>query len=199
MVSSEALPRTIHRSPTPLVNERHPGGVSTIVHNQPPTHPLGNGSMRLPQHVQPDSLYESEAARNMLPRDRTSAVTRLFEAHYVSLVRMARPLVDDRETAEDVVMDAFTSLVQAEAGVSADQARDAIRALQRAAEPARAREQLTRGTPQRPINSHRFPDPVIGAAYVPGLRVTLNCGHDSRDGEAGYCVATGGLRERLSA
>ncbi len=66
--------------------------------------------MRLQQHVPPDSLSESEATRNMLPRDRTSAVTMLFEAHYVSLVRMARLLVDDRETAEDVVMDAFTSL-----------------------------------------------------------------------------------------
>ncbi len=46
----------------------------------------------------------------MLPRDRTSAVTALFEAHYATLVRMARLLVDDRETAEDVVMEAFTSL-----------------------------------------------------------------------------------------
>jgi RNA polymerase sigma-70 factor (sigma-E family) len=37
-------------------------------------------------------------------------VTALFEEHYASLVRMARLLVDDRETAEDVVMDGFTSL-----------------------------------------------------------------------------------------
>jgi DNA-directed RNA polymerase specialized sigma24 family protein len=37
-------------------------------------------------------------------------VTALFEEHYASLVRMARLLVDDRETAEDVVMDAFASL-----------------------------------------------------------------------------------------
>jgi RNA polymerase sigma-70 factor (sigma-E family) len=103
-------------NPTPLVNQWHPGGVSTIVHNQPPTHrlecvdPLGNGSMRLPLRVLPDSLSESEVAQTMLPRDRTSAVTALFEEHYVGLVRMARLLVDDRETAEDVVMDAFTSL-----------------------------------------------------------------------------------------
>ena len=66
--------------------------------------------MRLPQHVLPGSLSESEVARMMLPRDRTSAVTMLFEEHYTSLVRMARLLVDDHETAEDVVMDAFTSL-----------------------------------------------------------------------------------------
>jgi RNA polymerase sigma-70 factor (sigma-E family) len=66
--------------------------------------------MRLPLRVPPDSITESEVARRVLPRDRTSAVTALFEEHYAGLVRMARLLVDDRETAEDVVMDAFTSL-----------------------------------------------------------------------------------------
>jgi RNA polymerase sigma-70 factor (sigma-E family) len=66
--------------------------------------------MRLPQLVPPASMTESDVARKVLPRDRTSAVTALFEEHYASLVRMARLLVDDRETAEDVVMDAFTSL-----------------------------------------------------------------------------------------
>lgn len=66
--------------------------------------------MRLPLRVPPDSLTESEVEPSVLARDRTSAVTELFEAHYASLVRMARLLVDDRETAEDVVMDAFTSL-----------------------------------------------------------------------------------------
>jgi len=55
-------------------------------------------------------MTESEVARKVLPRDRTSAVTALFEEHYTSLVRLARLLVDDRETAEDVVMDAFASL-----------------------------------------------------------------------------------------
>ena len=66
--------------------------------------------MPLPLRVPPNSVTESEVARKVLPRDRTSAVTTLFEEHYASLVRMARLLVDDRETAEDVVMDAFTSL-----------------------------------------------------------------------------------------
>jgi RNA polymerase sigma-70 factor (sigma-E family) len=66
--------------------------------------------MRLPLRVPPDSLTDSEVRRNVLPRDRTRAVTALFEEHYASLVRMARLLVDDREAAEDVVMDAFTSL-----------------------------------------------------------------------------------------
>jgi RNA polymerase sigma-70 factor (sigma-E family) len=99
----------------PLVNEKDPSGVSTIVRNQLPTHrlacvdSLGDGSMRLPLRVPPDSLTDSEVA-SVLPRDRTSAVATLFEVYYVSLVRMARLLVDDRETAEDVVMDAFTSL-----------------------------------------------------------------------------------------
>ncbi len=66
--------------------------------------------MPLPLRGPSDSLIGSDLARNLLSRDRTSAVTELFEAHYASLVRMARLLVDDRETAEDVVMDAFTSL-----------------------------------------------------------------------------------------
>jgi RNA polymerase sigma-70 factor (sigma-E family) len=86
-----------------------------IVHNQPATQldgvdSLGDGSMRLPQLAPPASMTESEVAPKGLPRDRSNAVTALFEEHYVSLVRMARLLVDDRETAEDVVMDAFTSL-----------------------------------------------------------------------------------------
>jgi DNA-directed RNA polymerase specialized sigma24 family protein len=64
--------------------------------------------MPLPLRPRSDSVSASEVTRNVVSRDRTSAVTALFEVHYVSLVRMARLLVDDRETAEDVVMDAFT-------------------------------------------------------------------------------------------
>ncbi len=41
--------------------------------------------MRVPLRVPPDSMTESEVVRNVLPRDRTSAVTALFEAHYASL------------------------------------------------------------------------------------------------------------------
>jgi DNA-directed RNA polymerase specialized sigma24 family protein len=66
--------------------------------------------MLLPQRIPSDSLTESEVQQKVLPRDRASAVTALFEEHYASLVRMARLLVDDLETAEDVVMDAFTNL-----------------------------------------------------------------------------------------
>lgn len=42
--------------------------------------------------------------------DRRTAVSELFTIYYAPLVRMARCLVDDVETAEDVVMDAFTAL-----------------------------------------------------------------------------------------
>jgi RNA polymerase sigma-70 factor (sigma-E family) len=102
-------------SPTSLVNEKDPSGVSTIVHSQPTQRldgvdSFGNGSMPLPLRVPPDSVTESEVSPKALPRDRAGAVTALFEEHYIGLVRMARLLVDDRETAEDVVMDAFTSL-----------------------------------------------------------------------------------------
>jgi RNA polymerase sigma-70 factor (sigma-E family) len=41
---------------------------------------------------------------------RSEMLTTLFDQHYVHLVRTARLLVDDRETAEDVVMEAFISL-----------------------------------------------------------------------------------------
>ena len=45
-----------------------------------------------------------------LPRDRTVAAAELFNAHYAPLVRTARLLVSDQETAEDVVMDAYAAL-----------------------------------------------------------------------------------------
>lgn len=45
-----------------------------------------------------------------LPADRDSAVTALFMAHHKRLVGLARVLVDDQQTAEDVVQDAFGQL-----------------------------------------------------------------------------------------
>ena len=42
--------------------------------------------------------------------DRDAAMAACFAAHYSRLVRIALLLVDDRETAEDVVMDAFVGL-----------------------------------------------------------------------------------------
>ena len=44
------------------------------------------------------------------PRSRGAAVTTLFHLHYRRLVSLACLLVDDRETAEEVVQDAFESL-----------------------------------------------------------------------------------------
>jgi RNA polymerase sigma-70 factor (sigma-E family) len=45
-----------------------------------------------------------------LPRSRSALVTLLFHSHYQRLVGLAGLLVDDRETAEEVVQDAFESL-----------------------------------------------------------------------------------------
>ncbi|HSK27154.1 MAG TPA: SigE family RNA polymerase sigma factor [Jiangellales bacterium] len=45
-----------------------------------------------------------------LPRDREEAVTAMFVAHHARLVGLARLLVDDLGTAEDVVQDAFAAL-----------------------------------------------------------------------------------------
>jgi RNA polymerase sigma-70 factor (sigma-E family) len=45
-----------------------------------------------------------------LSADRTEAVTELFQMHYPQLVRLARFLVDDPETAEDVEMEAYAAL-----------------------------------------------------------------------------------------
>ncbi len=52
----------------------------------------------------------AEVADRSLPPDRDEAVTALFHAHWTSLVRLARLLVHDTETAEDVVQDAFAHL-----------------------------------------------------------------------------------------
>lgn len=45
-----------------------------------------------------------------LPLDRDAAVTALFRAHYARMLALARLLVDDQPTAEDVVQDAFGEL-----------------------------------------------------------------------------------------
>ena len=44
------------------------------------------------------------------PADRDSAITALFVAHHRRLVGLARLLVDDQQTAEDVVQEAFGQL-----------------------------------------------------------------------------------------
>jgi RNA polymerase sigma-70 factor (sigma-E family) len=50
------------------------------------------------------------APDDALPPGRDEAVTVLFHTHWASLVRLARLLVDDVETAEDVVQEAFAQL-----------------------------------------------------------------------------------------
>jgi RNA polymerase sigma-70 factor (sigma-E family) len=68
-------------------------------------------------HRRPASISESTGPESAAERvrvagstDRRAAVTELFTLHYTPLVRMARFLVDDEESAEDVVMDAFASV-----------------------------------------------------------------------------------------
>lgn len=55
-------------------------------------------------------LHGDGALVDALPAGRDEAVTVLFHAHWSSLVRLSRLLVDDMETAEDVVQDAFAQL-----------------------------------------------------------------------------------------
>jgi RNA polymerase sigma-70 factor (sigma-E family) len=55
-----------------------------------------------------DSAQEWEHAE--LPRARGEAVSAIFHAHYRRLVGLAGLLVDDRESAEEVVQDAFEQL-----------------------------------------------------------------------------------------
>jgi RNA polymerase sigma-70 factor (sigma-E family) len=56
----------------------------------------------------PPSSYAGNGAD--LPCDRDAAVTALFLAHHRRLVGLARLLVDDQQSAEDVVQDAFGQL-----------------------------------------------------------------------------------------
>lgn len=67
--------------------------------------------MGLPHPLaRPAGSIAAARTSDLLPVDPRAAVTALFDVHYVELVGTARLLVDDRETAEDVVMEAFTSL-----------------------------------------------------------------------------------------
>jgi RNA polymerase sigma-70 factor (sigma-E family) len=50
------------------------------------------------------------AAQDVLPRGADEGVTALYRVHATALRRVAILLVDDRETAEDVVQDAFVRL-----------------------------------------------------------------------------------------
>ena len=47
-----------------------------------------------------------------LPHDRDAAISSLFVAHHTRLVGLARLLVDDQQSAEDAVQDAFTAALE---------------------------------------------------------------------------------------
>ena len=66
------------------------------------------------------SLLRAEVARE--PLDADSGVERLFRTHRLTMVRLARLLVDDVETAEDVVQDAFAALHRRWASLSSEDA-----------------------------------------------------------------------------
>ena len=67
--------------------------------------------MPLPSDSRPDTPDLVTGGPSHGQRDvRAVVTTELFVAHYTQFVRMARLLVDDPETAEDVVMEAFASL-----------------------------------------------------------------------------------------
>lgn len=55
-------------------------------------------------------MDQAEVRAVGLPSDRDAAVTALFRTHYGRMVGLARLLVDDRQSAEDVVQDAFGEL-----------------------------------------------------------------------------------------
>ena len=55
-------------------------------------------------------MERAEVTAVGLPLDRDAAVTALFRTHYGRLVGLARLLVDDQQSAEDVVQDAFGEL-----------------------------------------------------------------------------------------
>jgi RNA polymerase sigma-70 factor (sigma-E family) len=56
------------------------------------------------------------------PSDADASMERLFRAHRLSMVRLALLLVDDRESAEDVVQEAFAGLHRRWAALRTDEA-----------------------------------------------------------------------------
>ncbi len=86
-----------------------------------------------------------------------------YRDHYLALVRLARQLVDDVETAEDVVQDVFASLHENEAP------RDMLRYLQTAV-VNRSRSVLRRRKVVRAFLIRRRPEGVVGGADEEALR-----------------------------
>jgi RNA polymerase sigma-70 factor (sigma-E family) len=71
-----------------------------------------SGSLKRLSSVKANSVRLAAGARTAVPghRDATGPVTVLFRTHQLELVRLARFMVGDLATAEDVVQDAFEQL-----------------------------------------------------------------------------------------
>lgn len=111
---------------------------------------------------------ESLASLAALDRDR--AITALFAAHHTRLVGLARLLVDDLPTAEDVVQDAFTSLYRRWPWL---RDRNAAVAYLQASVANGARSNLRRRRTARSVH-HEEPEPV------PSAEATVVHGEDRR-------------------
>ena len=66
--------------------------------------------MEVLRRLTPRAHDGRDASKGRRPATTGTAVAAMFDLHYVTLVRTARLIVDDTATAEDVVMEAFTSL-----------------------------------------------------------------------------------------
>lgn len=84
--------------------------------------------------------------------DADAAVAALFQAQRLPMVRLARLLVDDLETAEDVVQDAFTALHRRWGSIAS---HDAAIGYLRACVVNRSRSVLRR---RRTARAHQWPD-----------------------------------------
>src|SRR3954469_16576345 len=90
-------------------------------------------------------------------------VQTLYERNYLALVRLAVHLVDDLDTAEDVVQDVFAALPGKTIGA------DPLRYLQRAG-VHRARSPLRGRKVVRAFLARAAPDELVNAADVDALR-----------------------------
>lgn len=60
--------------------------------------------------TQPDSATGADVAAPVLAGSGSPDAAAMFLVHYLDLVRLARLLLDDRETAEDIVQDVFAAM-----------------------------------------------------------------------------------------
>jgi RNA polymerase sigma-70 factor (sigma-E family) len=99
-----------------------------------------------------------------------ATISTLFRLHFWPLVRLARQLVDDQQTAEDVVQEAFLTLHR-----RWNRLRDPDRALTyvRSAVLNLSRSQIRRRQVRRRL------DPVIGEEALPGADVGVLSGAEA--------------------